>query len=76
MRPNSISITDSPIAKYWDYTLNTIAPSIVASKSGKKFWWVCPECGNSHQKTAINQNKSPLCRKCGHMVTRKRLHIA
>ena len=66
MGTNTIMIADSPIAKYWDYIHNTADPSTIASKSGKKFWWVCPECGESHEKVAINQHKSPLCRKCGH----------
>ena len=66
MGTNTIMITDSPISKYWDYIHNTADPSTIASKSGKKFWWVCPECGESHEKVAINQHKSPLCRKCGH----------
>ena len=60
-----IPITDSPIAKYWDYNRNIVDPKTIASKSGKKFWWICPECGESHEKVAINQHKSPLCRKCG-----------
>ena len=66
MNTKSTSISNSPIAKYWDYTRNIVDPSTIASKSGKKFWWVCPECGLSHEKVAINQHKSPLCRKCGH----------
>ena len=50
MGTNTIMIADSPIAKYWDYIHNTVDPSTIASKSGKKFWWVCPECGTRHDR--------------------------
>ena len=60
-----VSVKDSAIAQYWDYEHNTADPATVASKSGKKFWWICPECHQPHEKVAQSQHKSPLCRKCG-----------
>lgn len=61
-----VSVKDSAIAQYWDYEHNTIDPATVASKSGKKFWWICPECHQSHEKIVQSLHKSPLCRDCGH----------
>lgn len=60
-----VSIKDSPIIRYWDYERNTADPATIASKSGKRYWWICPECGCSHEKVAINMHMSPRCKDCG-----------
>ena len=60
-----ISIKDSTIIRYWDYEHNTADPATIASKSGKRYYWICPECGRSHEKVAINMHKSPRCKDCG-----------
>lgn len=60
-----ISIADTPIIRFWDYENNTADPATIASKSGKRFRWICPECGCSHEKVAINMHKSPRCKNCG-----------
>ena len=62
-----ISVADTPAFRYWDYERNAgIDPATVASKSGKKFWWICCDCGQPHQRTATNEQKSTLCQECGH----------
>lgn len=56
------------IALEWDYSKNgSRTPSNVASRSGKAFWWICPDCGHSYSmvvcdKTRLNQG-CPECSK-------------
>lgn len=61
-----ISVADTPAVRYWDYERNAgIDPATVASKSGKKFWWICCDCGQPHQKVAQHEQDSQRCRLCG-----------
>ena len=61
-----ISVADTPAVRYWDYGRNAgIDPATVASKSGKKFWWICCDCGQPHQKVAQHEQDSQRCRLCG-----------
>lgn len=66
-----VSIKDSPIIRYWDYEHNAVDPATIASKSGKRYRWICPECGCSHKKVAINMHKSPRCKNCGKKAAAK-----
>lgn len=45
------------ILKEWDYELNTekgILPQYITIDSGRKVYWICPDCGN-HYKRAVRE---------------------
>lgn len=56
------------MALEWDYSRNgSRTPSNVASKSGKPFWWICPDCGHSYEMMVYNRTRGgqgcPECAK-------------
>lgn len=53
-------------AKYWS-NRNKKSPYEVAPKSGKKYWFVCEDCGNEFKVTLhdlIGNNRSMKCLEC------------
>ncbi len=58
------------ISEEWDYDLNyPLRPENMAPHTPKKFWWICPDCGNSYfsslaKRNDINEPRNcPLCKK-------------
>ena len=60
-------LTVNPIlCEEWDYEKNTINPSSLTPKSGKKVWWKCKKCGHSWQAVVSSRSKGHGCPKCNH----------
>jgi len=54
------------VAKSWDYERNgNLLPSQVRPYSNKKYYWICPVCGNSYAALPGNRIKGHVCRNCG-----------
>ena len=55
------------IAKEWDYEKNKdILPSQIKPYSNKKYYWLCPVCGNSYPSYPGNRVKGSGCPNCAH----------
>ena len=55
------------IAKEWDYQKNkNILPSQIRPYANKKYFWICPTCGNSYETYPGNRVKGSGCPKCAH----------
>jgi very-short-patch-repair endonuclease len=68
------TIADLPIKSCWDYERNSVNPNSVASGSGKKYWWLCPDCGISFPRTAYKMvTGTGRCKNCGALY-RAKLH--
>ncbi|MBO5867261.1 MAG: hypothetical protein J6Q55_04355, partial [Clostridia bacterium] len=48
---NDLETLYPKIAKEWDYNKNIKKPSEVMSMDNRKYWWICPQCGNSYQSS-------------------------
>ena len=66
-KQNSLETVFPDISQEWDYEKNTITPDKVTPFSGKKVFWLCPNCGNSYQMVIGDRtgNKKCGCPKCG-----------
>lgn len=64
---NSLEGIFPKISQEWDYEKNIITPDQVTPFSGKKVFWLCPDCGNSYQMVIGDRtgNKKCGCPKCG-----------
>lgn len=64
---NSLEYKYPEIAKEWDYEKNhQKIPSQVSGHTGKKFYWKCPDCGNSFlssvcKRTSNEPRGCPFC---------------
>ena len=47
----------------WDYTKNTLKPSEVAARSGKKAYWKCSVCGNEWTAVIASRSAGAGCPK-------------
>ena len=58
------------IAKEWDYENNNgVLPSQIKPFSNQRYYWRCPECGNSYPAYPGNRIKGSGCPKCAHKRT-------
>ena len=48
----------------WDYTKNDKDPSEVSYGSAKKYWWICPVCGNEYQAAVCHRVRGTACPEC------------
>lgn len=49
---NSLATHHPTMVPYWDHQKNgDLTPHHVAKSSGKPYWWLCPRCGNSWQRS-------------------------
>ncbi len=48
----------------WDYTKNDKNPSEVSYGSAKKYWWICPVCGNKYQAAVCHRVRGTACPEC------------
>lgn len=58
--------TENPdLASQWHPTKNGyFKPIHVSPKSGKRVWWLCPECGNEWSQYVKTRNNGKSARKC------------
>lgn len=57
------------IAQEWDKNKNgNVLPSQVRPYSNKKFYWICPECGNSYLSTVGNRVAGHICPNCARKI--------
>jgi hypothetical protein len=58
--------TENPdLASQWHPTKNGyFKPCHVSPKSGKRVWWLCPECGNEWPQYIKTRNNGKTARKC------------
>ena len=55
------------LAKEWDYEKNEgILPSQIRPYSNKKYYWICPACGNSYPSYPGSRVKGSGCPDCAH----------
>lgn len=63
--PNSLQTENPELASQWHPTKNGFfKPCHVKSKSGKRVWWLCPECGNEWPQYIKTRNNGKTARKC------------
>ena len=64
---NDLMSVRDDLAKAWSYEKNVdIDPTTVSFGSGKKFWWVCANCGKTWQAVIANMTRRDrvLCPDC------------
>ena len=50
------------IAKEWDYDKNyPLTPDKISAHSGKKAWWICPDCGFSYSSVVASRTGTDKC---------------
>ena len=64
------------LLQFWDSSKNyNINPGTVSNGTRMKFWWICPCCGKSYERSLNNQKRErPLCIECAYekaLQTRK-----
>jgi predicted nucleic acid-binding Zn-ribbon protein len=53
------------LAAQWHPTRNgDLTPAMVAAKSGKRAWWLCPECGNEWDAQIGSRAHGSGCKAC------------
>ena len=53
------------LAAQWHPTLNgDLTPAVVTAKSGKRAWWLCPECGNEWEAQIGSRAIGYGCKAC------------
>ena len=67
-------MSSSPeIAKEWDYERNNGSlPSQIKPHSNKKYYWICPICGNSYPAYPGNRVNGSGCPKCARIEIGKK----
>lgn len=61
------------IAREWDYNNNNgVLPSQIKPFTNKKYYFVCPDCGNSYPTYPGNRIKGSGCPKCAYVTTGKK----
>lgn len=52
------------LEKEWDYNKNEINPSDVSFGSARKYWWICPICGNDYLAAVCHRVRGTACPEC------------
>lgn len=67
------SVANSDFADKWDAEKNKeINPSFIPIYSNRKFWWKCPKCGYSWERTPGHMVRGNGCQNCsGRLPKRK-----
>ena len=71
---NDFESTNKELMKDWDYSKNTIDPSMITKGSSKKVWWKCSICGNEWESKISHRTAGSGCPKC--YLNNKRLKKA
>ena len=62
---NDLETVNPFLASQWDYERNyPKTPKEVFPKEGKKYWWICPICGNSYSALVSNRAAGKAHDKC------------
>ena len=62
---NDLATVNPRLASQWDYEKNyPKTPQEVFPRSGKKYWWICPLCGESYQAIVSNRAAGKAHDKC------------
>lgn len=62
---NDFQSTHPNIAKDWNWELNKIKPTEIASGSNKDVWWTCPICNHNYKAKISNRVYNDLqCPQC------------
>jgi len=69
---NCLNIKRPEIAKEWHPTLNgPLTPKDVVPGSGKKVWWLCPECHENYEAIIANRTSRINKANCPYCVGQK-----
>lgn len=52
------------LSSEWNYDRNQFPPSAVVSKSGRKVWWKCSQCGHEWKATVVSRVSGTGCPHC------------
>lgn len=56
---------DPKLMPWWNVERNSeIDPSKIGRKSGRYFWWKCPDCGHEFQQTPAHFGRFYVCPRC------------
>ena len=67
IKKGSLASTHPDIAAEWDYEHNgSLTPDTVTYGSGKKVWWICPECGMSYEAKINHRTNGHGHTVCAH----------
>lgn len=62
---NDLATINPDLAKTWDYEKNSpVTPDQVPPHGAKKYWWICPKCGESWKVCINDRVKREGCPKC------------
>ena len=62
---NDLATINPILAKEWHPTKNApLLPNAILPKSGKKVWWLCPQCGHEWQAPPHSRSAGHGCPKC------------
>lgn len=62
---NDLQTLFPDIAVQWNFAKNgELKPTDVTAGSGKKVWWLCPDCGNEWQMPVDSRVRGCRCPKC------------
>lgn len=72
-KENSLLETNPEIASEWDYEMNkNLTPDMFLPKSGRKVYWICPDCGESYLSQICHRTNGHAHSKCSHRKGAKR----
>ncbi|MBE5459428.1 zinc-ribbon domain-containing protein [Mycobacteroides abscessus] len=61
---------DPKLAAQWHPTKNGyLTPHLVSTRSGKRVWWLCADCGHEWQVMVAHRTAGKGCAKCGRART-------
>lgn len=62
----SIIKTHPNMVQEWDYDRNSVSPTTILAGSHTKYWWKCPQCGQSYLMSPnLRSSKERGCPDCG-----------
>lgn len=78
---NSIAEKNPSLSKEWDYSRNPPerTPQNVSPWSGQKYYWICPDCGESYLSSVTNRTSGEGCPVCGQVMrgrTRRKTEVS
>ncbi len=66
---NDLATVNPTLADEWHPTKNApLLPNAILPKSGKKVWWLCPQCGNEWQAAPHSRSAGHGCPFCSGRV--------
>ena len=69
---NDFATKHPELMEEWDFEKNVdISPFEIPSRTGKKAWWICKNCGNSWQSVVASRSNGVGCPACAIKQRRK-----